>query len=322
MSHNIHKQRHIDYFDKVHIFFWGRFPDEVQKTLPMSVIEGYAHSAYLRTCYKTFKNKSRRFLGTVLCIQQPNDTLLLFLANHEDSLGRYSISRIEIARDLRCKSRQKALKLSDRIMNSIARKYVSHYHYFEDIKQKKQKEGIFSRHTTYLGSRSNKTVVAGYARYSKPIGDSPAAHTEIRLRRKKNICKMTGISTLADLVNFDFTKFLRWYFENWCTFLKIDHHAHGTFLIKSISRSELRQHRKNDRISAESISIEICKLQKLYCAQALLHYYKQRKGALAKQIGRPSEIDIAVRDFSLQTLRSFTRPVTMPKCIKKLLGYE
>ena len=237
------------------------------------------------------KSKIRSsFMGCTLDIHLPNEKCLPFLHNRLKKVYYY-ISYLEIAADFLYQSKKTVIKKAKMAAKKICVKYINHHKACIDQKSSPD-ERFFANDIWYWGTTDSKRKFVMYTPYSKPLLPKkvPCIHTEWRLKGSNIIKKYAKASSLEDLIYFNFDQF----YENQCRrmrFVKIDHQAHGFYLLAPSSRN--RHSGKNKKAELD-ISRKFCLEKRIAHPVHLLNYYtkKQREKRMS-QGGKLSYYKIA-----------------------------
>jgi hypothetical protein len=180
----------------------------LHENLPVKKLKKESHDLVIKPPYPIAKS-----CGYSSCIEiiAPKETALNLLAENDNILGVYSISHIEIARDLPYRSEKEALKAFEDI-RGLYKKYTSEALLYDtavldgkEIDFKYRNDPLlFSNKTLYLGPKPFQYVV--YPRLSKN-NKKPALHAEWRIRGASKIKNKTGIKIIQDLLDFDIPAF-------------------------------------------------------------------------------------------------------------------
>jgi len=168
--------------------------------------------------------------------------LFEILEKHEPVLGHYRISYLEVAWDMPYPDEHKTVIDSDRLFETIRKKYT-HRHFVFDVlnvlkrgksdpakKSKTNNEDVqqkYSWKTGYWEGKTFKFII--YPRLSK-VTNLPCIYFEWRIQGASNIEKRTGIRYISDLRDFHIELWFNEQFEKYIEFAGIDHEKHGMFI--------------------------------------------------------------------------------------------
>ena len=177
--------------------------------LDLRALETESHKLTIKPPYPMAKR-----YGYSSCIEivVPTIKALNLLDDNENIFGDYSISHIEIARDLPHKNKEKAIESFNKIKRRLSKKYTTDSKLYDakallmEGKNVNSKDDplLFSDQTLYLGPKSFQYVV--YPRLSK-IDGKPVLHAEWRIGGAAKIKQKTGIKRIRDLISFDIPAF-------------------------------------------------------------------------------------------------------------------
>jgi len=221
-----------------------------------------------------FDSKIRpSFWGSTLDIHLPYEKCLQILHDRLKNVYYY-ISYLEISADFLYQSKQTVIKEAKRAAKKICVKYFNHHKPCLDQKSSPD-ERFFTNDIWYWGTKDSKRIFVMYTPYSKPLLPQkvPCIHTEWRLKGSNTIRKYAKVSSLEDLVYFDFDQF----YEYQCRrmrFLKIDHQAHGFYLLAPSSRN---RHSGKNKEGEKDISRKFCLEKGITHPVHLKTYYMEKQ---------------------------------------------
>ena len=215
------------------------------------------------------------------------------LRQHKQDIWPYTISYIEIAKDIFFNSDSEADCWVRKQLEILRKRWSFGGFNYDQYKENEQQRANrksdnmrFGTITGYLGSKSFKFVI--YARRSK-VNKQPCAHLEWRIRNSSNITKKSGIISVEDLIVFDCKAWFERTYKKFITDGNIDTEKLGRFLIGIDGR------RKNlPKLSKMKIDLQASHFISAYQIETysdLVDYLKREKERIKHQIGPRSKWD-------------------------------
>jgi hypothetical protein len=316
----------IDYIDK--ISFNLKVPKNYMKgILPLKELNRHSGRCHLRYASK----KAQEFgYQSRIDIEQPEMKVFLLLAEHaifaqpdmehsflsakqKESMLICKISRIEIARDVICSSKKESLIHRDFMLEHLRKKhsreqlvYVSKEPIISEIK--------YSDKTGYWGRERSKSKLIMYPRISKKVNE-PCVHSEYKFWGASNIKKKTGISTLKDLINFDFEQFFTQQKEKYITYEKIDYERLGRWVNNiSLRENVISTFGKCIKFvynEAERVANLFCRAEGIKTASDLRKFFKDNQKIINAKKGRRGRWDNKILDLTRYKINTFFNPMDL-----------
>jgi hypothetical protein len=304
----------IYYYDKICINLKVT-KENIEHILPLKELN--SHSA---RCHLDYASEEAQKFGyqSRLEIEQPEMEVFLLLAKYEKFMSiceepksKYKISHIEIARDVICSSKKESLIHRDFMLEHLRRRYsreqlvyVSKEPIISEIK--------YSDKTGYWGRERSKSKLIMYPRISKKVNE-PCVHSEYKFWGASNIKKKTGISTLNDLINFDFEQFFTQQKEKYITYEKIDYERLGRW-VNNISLREnvistFGKCRKFVYNEAERVANLFCRAEGIKTASDLRNFFKDNQKIINAKKGRRGRWDNKILDLTRYKINTFFNPI-------------
>jgi len=215
----------IYYIDK--ISFNLKVPKNyINRILPLTKLRSYSARCHLDCAGE----KARKFgYRTKIEIEQPEMEVFLILTKYEKFMPGYKISYIEIARDTPYSSKTIAVSSLDFILKYRRVRYATNYKIVDSNYSNKLiiSEIRYSGRTGYWSNNSAKLVTYSCNSKKKNI---PCIHDEYRFHGAGNIKRKTGLSTLNDVINFDFEQFFVQHEEKYITYESVDFEKLGRWV--------------------------------------------------------------------------------------------
>jgi len=249
----------LHYFDRVKIFIPRTTFSFMDPKIKNTELIGLCSHSKIRDWY----------MGATLDIELPNKKCFPYLLHRLKNI-HYYISYLEISTDFLYRFEETAIKKVKRAAKTINIKYINHHKPCLNQRSSPD-ERFFTNDIWYWGPSDAKIRFIMYTPYSKPLLPEkiPCIHTEWRLKSSHTIWKYAKVISLEDLADFNFDQFYR----NQCRrmqFLKIDHQAHGFYLLNPSSRN---RNSKDNRKEEEQISREFCREKGITHPVHLKNYY-------------------------------------------------
>lgn len=303
----------IDYIDKIYINLKVS-KDNIKHNLPLRKLK--YHSARCHLDYASGEAQKFGYLSKIE-IEQPEMEVFLLLAKHEEFMSGYKkpykISHIEIARDAFCSSKRESIILRDFILKHRRVKYSTEHSVYEqkDSNELTISEIKYSDKTGYWGSK--KAKLAMYPRISKKA-NVYCVHDEYRFWNASNIKKKTGISTLNDVINFNFEQFFKQQ-NKYITYESIDYEKLGrwvnnipprTSVIKTFGKEKIIVYNK-----AERAAYLFCRAEIIKTVAGLRMFFKKELKRIRTKVGRRTQWENKVLDLTPYRINTFFNPLDL-----------
>lgn len=300
----------ICYIDKIH--FNLKVPKGyINQILPLRKLN--YHSA---RCHLYCASEKAREFGylTKIEIEQPEMEVFSLLAKHEKFMSEYKISYIEIARDTLCSSKKETKILFDFKLKHLRRKYLRKHEVCgsnnsDKLKKSKTK---YSDETGYWGTDNAK--LAMYECISKKA-NVPCVHDEYRFRGASNIKGKTGISTLNDMINFDFEQFFTQQEEKYITYESIDYEKLGRWVNNIPPKvSVTKTFGKEKKIvynRAKRAAHRFCRAEGINTVAGLIIFFKNELKKIRTKMGRRNQWDNKVLKLTPYIIKTFFKPLDL-----------
>jgi hypothetical protein len=184
-----------------------------------------------------------------LTLRQPTDDALRFLKQRLDINARYLINYVEVALDIVMPTQRDAEELHQ----FIEKRWIKKGHRIMNGTKKIKEE------TTCLGSKKYKSQFLIYSSLpSRHFKDKPVCHIECRFQGSPKIKQRLCISTIDDLLSFDYSKF---WSETLCLReLNVEKFGKFWYGIHLNSRSRIIVHGRYSRNVDESNGHLLCRV--------------------------------------------------------------
>ena len=266
------------FIDNVKFLFIEKTCKELKNALPLKKLKKHSY----RIIFKP------KFRSTTLNLSCPDKDCLSLLLEHESELGKYFITYIEIAMDYAVESVPEARKLTEIVAKKIIVKNLYEQINLPDdriSKRKRKQEKRFIGKRSHYWQNATKIIrLVMYPAHSKPFlpqNRVPSIHIEWRLRKRCNIRKYTGISTVSDLINFNCERFFTDMSRKRIKLKAINHKIHGKNLLKSddwiIGLNASIFAITGSKLTAKEASKMYCKICKISSAAKLRHHHLKEK---------------------------------------------
>ena len=275
-------QEPIYHFDKITI----NSEEEVKKVSHILTDNGLSISAASYAAQQ-WGYKSR------IDLVAPSMETLAHLRQHKQDIWPYTISYIEIAKDIFFNSDSEADSWVRKQLEILRKRWSFggfNYDQYKENEQQRAKRKIddmrFGTITGYRGSQSFQFVI--YARKSK-INGQPCAHLEWCIHNSSNIREKTDIISIGDLVAFDCKAWFEPTYRKFISVGMIEREKLGKFLLgidgrqKNLSKSKEMEIDLTAGIWLSAYQIDTY--------SELVDYIKQEKDRIKHQVGPKTRWD-------------------------------
>jgi len=285
------------YFDKIRINSTEK-PVVLKKKLPIANLR--KNSKYFSIREASSKAKMSKYKSS-LEIVAPSQPFLQLLLQHEPSLQRYIISKLEIAKDTFCKTKDEAVRLCWERLKTTRKKYSADHFIYDQSKEGPQNKRTknsahFGKQTGYFGGKRFKYAI--YARISK-INGLPCLHEEWRIIGAPIILEKTRISSISDLYVFDLKSFFEHQYDQHIVHENIDQQKLGKWILGC---TRIKNVSKRKFISIGVSAAHFCEVYEIYTYADLVKYFKERKAEIKSRRGRRSAWDnkiLSLKNYSM-----------------------
>ena len=306
----------IYYYDKICINLKVS-KDYIKNILPLKELN--SHSA---RCHLDYASEEAQKFGyqSRLEIEQPEMEAFILLKKYEKFMSiceepksKYKISYIEIASDSLCSSKKESLIHRDFMLEHLRKRY-SREQFVYVSKEPIISEIKYSDKTLYCGSKKSKSKSIMYPRMSKKV-DEPCVHFEHRFRGASNIKEKTGISTLDDLINFDFEQFFTQQKEKYIMYEKIDYERLGRWVNNiSLRENVISTFGKCIKFvynEAERVANLFCRAEGIKTASDLRKFFKDSQKRIKAKLGRRSCWENKVLKLTPYRIKTFLSQIDL-----------
>ena len=283
-------------FDRIRILS-GQYLKSLHQRLPKKELE--RECTFFRLSPASEMAEKSNFSSS-LEIVNPTQEFFRLLVEHERDLSskgtisQYKdpkISYCEIARDTFYQNDHEATIAALELGKKTNKKWSSNNFNYDarwdpDVVGKKSGKikGLGDR-TWYYGSKMFEYVL--YPRLSK-INEQPCVHEEWRISGATNIKKKTGISSIADFIEFDIKSRFEEMNKKYIVHEEIDSIKLGKWILGWDRR---RKFTNDEKLKIKMQAGLFCKHRKIYNAADLSKHFKREKDRIKAKKGRKSSLD-------------------------------
>jgi hypothetical protein len=283
-------------FDRIRILS-GQYLKSLHQRLPKKELE--RECTFFRLSPASEMAEKSNFSSS-LEIVNPTQEFFRLLVEHERDLSskgtisQYKdpkISYCEIARDTFYQNDHEAEEAAFELGKTLRKKWssnnVSYDAMFDpDVAEKKdaKTKGLGDKAWYYGGDKFQFVL---YPRLSK-INEQPCVHEEWRISGATNIKKKTGISSIADFIEFNIQSRFEEMNKKYIVHEEIDSIKLGKWILGWDRR---RKFTEDEKFKIKMQAGLFCRHRKIYNAADLSKYFKREKDRLKTKKGRKSLLD-------------------------------
>jgi hypothetical protein len=281
------------YFDRIWIYAMEN-SETIKNRLPFNQLQKTSRSFDLK-CKSAFSEFTK--YQCWIEIVAPTPACLEILYKHEQAIGDYRISHLEIAKDVRRPTALEADEETRKLIIHTRKKwsrdrriYDQHDFAISPTSEDPEKWGTITgkERSKYFGFRQ-------YARTSK-ISGMPSVHQEFFLFSPKQIQQRTGISEIGDLLGFNISK---WFEDTTKKYLITDETIDKILLGKwLLNWTNKRKFTKRNLITIELVAQQFLVYKNVFNYPSLVDYFKQAKKDIRSKSGIKNKWDLQVLNLS------------------------
>jgi hypothetical protein len=259
-------------------------------SLPIKKLSEESRSFNIR---EASENAQKAHILSTIEITAPSIECLKLLLKYFPKPYLYKISYLEIARDTFYQTKEEAISALSALLAISRKKYSSSsiydWYLMKPKKKRKVDPDIFSDWTGYYGNNNFKYVI--YGRFSK-IDRRPCVHDEWRIKRTSFVKRKTGISSIDDLLRFDFQAFFEKQDKQFIVYEEIDMNKLGRWLLGWQRRKNLSRRQEG---SVDIAAQTFCNQYNIINHAALVSYFMNKKAEIKKGIKDASGKRVPIR---------------------------
>jgi hypothetical protein len=277
----------------------SQFVNVLKRNLPISDLKKECRSFRI---LEAFPQAAKYGFRSRLEIVAPTQSFFITLLKYESELNChykhltkvYKISYLEVARDTYYETASEADEAANSLRENLRKKWSTRTMecdvLFEDKYRERNKrgKGYFGRYTRYYGGDKNFNFTV-YQRISK-INGKPCAHEEWRFIGASQIKMKSKISSIADLINFDFQAFCRQQDSKYLAHESINIEKLGKWLCGWTRRRKFTADEKRKIIMQAG---HFLRHRKIKTPADLVNYFSKRKAEFRSKKGRKTKREMA-----------------------------